>query len=234
MSTRSTPVTSYTNGTFSHSLTSTNNTSFGASSSRRVRRADSLSLSSVTELPRRPSILSPRNVPKTAASDTSTPNSRRIKQPQQQQQRHVGEMDWAGMEPDEVFRRLPVNEVRKVESKMREDALNKQSELRSMVGYASLVFMKVRFTDDIPSTRYRDLLTSATQITTLHSSSLHLSSSLRTVAQACSNPSDIPSTSEGDSLDQSEEEDVMSMLPVAAHMKLLLDAPEGELHIFPS
>ncbi len=234
MSIRSTPVTSYTNGTFSHSLTSTNNTSFGASSSRRVRRADSLSLSSVTELPRRPSILSPRNIPKTAASDTSTPNSRRIKQPQQQQQRHVGEMDWAGMEPDEVFRRLPVNEVRKVESKMREDALNKQSELRSMVGYASLVFMKVRFTDDIPSTRYRDLLTSATQITTLHSSSLHLSSSLRTVAQACSNPSDIPSTSEGDSLDQSEEEDVMSMLPVAAHMKLLLDAPEGELHIFPS
>jgi len=234
MSIRSTPVTSYTNGTFSHSLTSTNNTSFGASSSRRVRRADSLSLSSVTELPRRSSILSPRNIPKTAASDTSTPNSRRIKQPQQQQQRHVGEMDWAGMEPDEVFRRLPVNEVRKVESKMREDALNKQSELRSMVGYASLVFMKVRFTDDIPSTRYRDLLTSATQITTLHSSSLHLSSSLRTVAQACSNPSDIPSTSEGDSLDQSEEEDVMSMLPVAAHMKLLLDAPEGELHIFPS
>lgn len=44
------------------------------------------------------------------------------------------EGDWAGMEPDEVFRRLPVHEVKRVEAKMRADALNKQSELRSMVG----------------------------------------------------------------------------------------------------
>lgn len=44
------------------------------------------------------------------------------------------EKDWAGMEPDDVFRRLPVNEVKKVEAKMRSDAMNKQSELRSMVG----------------------------------------------------------------------------------------------------
>lgn len=39
------------------------------------------------------------------------------------------------MEPDEVFRRLPVAEVKRVEGKMRADALNKQSELRNMVGY---------------------------------------------------------------------------------------------------
>lgn len=38
------------------------------------------------------------------------------------------------MEPDEVFRRLPVQEIKRVEAKMRTDALNKQSELRSMVG----------------------------------------------------------------------------------------------------
>jgi hypothetical protein len=43
-------------------------------------------------------------------------------------------MDWAEVEPDEVFRRLPVQEVRRVEQKMRTDALNKQSELRAMVG----------------------------------------------------------------------------------------------------
>ena len=47
------------------------------------------------------------------------------------------EVDWAEVEPDEVFRRLPVQEVRRVEQKMRTDALNKQSELRSMVGYVS-------------------------------------------------------------------------------------------------
>lgn len=44
------------------------------------------------------------------------------------------EGDWAAMEPDDVFRRLPVHEVKRVEAKMRADALNKQSELRSMVG----------------------------------------------------------------------------------------------------
>lgn len=42
--------------------------------------------------------------------------------------------NWAGIEPDDVFRRMPVGEVRRVEGKMRADALNKQSELRSMVG----------------------------------------------------------------------------------------------------
>lgn len=47
------------------------------------------------------------------------------------------EVDWAEVEPDEVFRRLPVAEVKRVEQKMRTDALNKQSELRSMVGYVS-------------------------------------------------------------------------------------------------
>lgn len=42
--------------------------------------------------------------------------------------------DWADIEPDEVFRRLPVREVKRVEAKMRSEALNKQSELRAMVG----------------------------------------------------------------------------------------------------
>jgi hypothetical protein len=49
------------------------------------------------------------------------------------------EVDWAEVEPDEVFRRLPVAEVKRVEQKMRTDALNKQSELRSMVGCVPFV-----------------------------------------------------------------------------------------------
>ncbi|WWC96842.1 hypothetical protein V866_003717 [Kwoniella sp. B9012] len=122
--------------------------------------------------------------------------------------------DWANMEPDEVFRRLPVNEVKRVESKMRSDALNKQSELRLMVG-----------------TRYRDLLTSATQIESLHASSLRLSDSLREIARSCSNP-DINITLDGDNSEDgnansTEEDDLINMLPTAAHMKLLLDAPEA-------
>lgn len=112
------------------------------------------------------------------------------------------EEDWASVDPDDVFRRLPVNEVKRVEAKMRADALNKQSELRSMVGM-----------------RYRDLLTSASQITSLHSSSLRLSSGLKAVGAACANPAvEVPEV---------EDEGVSELLPVAAHVKLLLDAPEA-------
>jgi hypothetical protein len=78
----------------------------------------------------------------------------------------------------------------------------------------------------IYSTRYRDLLTSATQITALRESSLRLSSSLQNATAACSSPQEIGVS--GAQSDTSEGEEVMSLLPVAAHMKLLLDAPEGE------
>ena len=40
---------------------------------------------------------------------------------------------WATMDPDEVFRRLNVKEVRKVESLLRASAAGKQGELRNMV-----------------------------------------------------------------------------------------------------
>lgn len=73
------------------------------------------------------------------------------------------------------------------------------------------------------STRYRDLLTSASQITSLHSSSLRLSSGLRTVSAACANPTEMADTSS----ETMDTEDVNAMLPVAAHMKFLLDAPEA-------
>ena len=52
----------------------------------------------------------------------------------------VGGRDWARMDADEVFRKLPVNEVKRVELKMRTEAFNKQSDLRSMVGYVPLRF----------------------------------------------------------------------------------------------
>jgi hypothetical protein len=133
--------------------------------------------------------------------------------------------DWANMEADEVFRRLGVSEVRKVESKMRAEALGKQSELRSMVGCVLIGFQVDYLADGDDRTRYRDLLTSATQITSLRSSSLRLSQNLRSVAQACSDPSVAVNTEEVES--DNEGDDTVVMLPVAAHMKLLLDAPEG-------
>lgn len=79
---------------------------------------------------------------------------------------------------------------------------------------------------DTRRTRYRDLLTSATQISTLRSASLQLSASLRSIADTCANPDDIALTAET-STQVSDSEDVLTILPVAAHMKLLLDAPEA-------
>ncbi|KIR57503.1 hypothetical protein I314_06642 [Cryptococcus bacillisporus CA1873] len=118
--------------------------------------------------------------------------------------------DWAEIEPDEVFRRLQVREVKRVETKMRNEALNKQSELRAMVG-----------------ARYRDLLTSATQITSLRSSSLRFSENLKQIVQSCQNPElAVENDAEDDSV-QSQGEEFVQMLPAASHMKLLLDAPEA-------
>ncbi|ORY24078.1 hypothetical protein BCR39DRAFT_548040, partial [Naematelia encephala] len=188
-----------------HSLTPAES----SSSSRRRTRAGSfqpLHLSHIPEVSRQFSTSSSR-----VGSQSGTPPTNGLRKVAIKRQGSGKEEDrnWANMEPDEIFRRLPVAEVKRVEAKMRSDALNKQSELRSMVG-----------------TRYRDLLTSATQITALHSSSLRLSSNIKAVAAACANPSDIPLNLDEDAVAGSDTEDVMNLLPVAAHMKLLLDAPE--------
>lgn len=132
MSIRGTPSTSFTNHSFSLSPSGIPNTSADASTSRmRPTRNGSFALTLVTETSRRQSGFSSRNM-----SGTSTPSNRRAKQ---KLGASIGDRDWAGMEPDEVFRRLPVGEVKKVEAKMRGDAMNKQSELRSMVGCVYLV-----------------------------------------------------------------------------------------------
>ncbi|KIY33257.1 hypothetical protein I305_04123 [Cryptococcus gattii E566] len=122
----------------------------------------------------------------------------------------INKEDWAEIEPDEVFRRLQVREVKRVETKMRSEALNKQSELRAMVG-----------------ARYRDLLTSATQITSLRSSSLRLSENLKQIVQSCQNPELAAENDAEDDSVQSQGEEFVQMLPAASHMKLLLDAPEA-------
>ncbi|OCF56506.1 hypothetical protein L486_05356 [Kwoniella mangroviensis CBS 10435] len=209
MSVRSTP------GPSPYPTLPTYNTPDASSSRRSIRTPSYVPPPSIPSTFRQPSIAP-------SAADTSTPTilgvgrRKRINADGQGSGTltPTSKDDWANMEPDEVFRRLPVNEVRRVESKMRSDALNKQSELRLMVG-----------------TRYRDLLTSATQIESLHASSLRLSDSLREVTRSCSNP-DVNITLDGDNSEDgnansTEEDDLINMLPTAAHMKLLLDAPEA-------
>ena len=69
-------------------------------------------------------------------------------------------------------------------------------------------------------------MTSATQITALHNSSIRLSRQLRNIADISSNPDTIAITAEISS-DVSDTDDVLARLPAAAHMKLLLDATEA-------
>lgn len=45
----------------------------------------------------------------------------------------VGKDQWSHMDPDEIFKRLNVQEVRKVENMLRSSASGKQGELRNMV-----------------------------------------------------------------------------------------------------
>ncbi|KAI5451411.1 hypothetical protein NCC49_001717 [Naganishia albida] len=148
---------------------------------------------------------------------------------------------WATMDPDEVFRRLNVAEVKKVEAQLRASAGGKQAELRAMV-----------------SERYRDLLQSTTQIATIHDSSLKLSRALERIEVLCSDPArrltpdahnlnaavegkddalviKSPNehrhpTSLGNKPEASAETDgnaITEQLPAAAAVKFLIDAPEA-------
>ncbi|KAG7575305.1 hypothetical protein FFLO_00469 [Filobasidium floriforme] len=113
---------------------------------------------------------------------------------------------WATMDPDEVFRRLNVKEVKKVEGLLRASAAGKQGELRNMV-----------------SERYRDLLLSTSQISQLRDSSLRLSTTLKHIESLCASPKTIGTNGNG----QVDVSDVKNQLPTAASVKLLLDVPEA-------
>jgi len=130
MSARSTPRASSSHLPRTSSITS--DYSLDPSASRRNTRTDSLRLPTLAES-------------SVHSSGLSTPDTRRrrylAKKNVNGNGKQAVEVDWAEVEPDEVFRRLPVQEVRRVEQKMRTDALNKQSELRSMVGSAFLTFV---------------------------------------------------------------------------------------------
>lgn len=56
---------------------------------------------------------------------------------------------WATMDPDEVFRRLNVKEVKKVEGILRSSAAGKQGELRSMVRYVTTELQILAMADNV-------------------------------------------------------------------------------------
>lgn len=141
MTTRSAPTASSSRAQFSpagSNISTFNLPPFGLGHPRKSRQAStSSSYFPPSDYSRRPSSITHRKSSQTSLSGTSTPLAsypRRKKREGALGGVPEGETDWSGLEPDEVFRRLPVGEVKKVEAKMRSEALNKQSELRSMVG----------------------------------------------------------------------------------------------------
>ncbi|EJU00839.1 hypothetical protein DACRYDRAFT_23157 [Dacryopinax primogenitus] len=120
----------------------------------------------------------------------------------------------SGMDPDEVFVKHTVPEVKAIRAKLKNDADAKQEELRLMVGE-----------------RYRDLLQASTSIISIAESARHVRTSLTEMKHLCS-------VEPGEALNREKRKGghsrrysvVDTQLPIlhefSAHLKLMLDAPE--------
>ncbi|RPD55909.1 hypothetical protein L227DRAFT_509454 [Lentinus tigrinus ALCF2SS1-6] len=112
------------------------------------------------------------------------------------------------VDPDELFTRHTVSEVKTVQQRLRADADAKQEELRLMVGE-----------------RYRDLLQASTSILGLAKSSKHVLEALdemRDTVHAISPVRPPKRAATGEEADKH----LHALQSLSAHMKLLLDAPE--------
>ncbi|KAJ8516114.1 hypothetical protein ONZ45_g6533 [Pleurotus djamor] len=114
--------------------------------------------------------------------------------------------DSSSPDPDDLFAKYPVSEVKAVQLRLRADADAKQEELRLMVGE-----------------RYRDLLQASASIISIAQSSVRVKEALEETMQViqAQRPLVVPASSgnEGDA-------HLKSLQLLSAHMKLLLDAPE--------
>ncbi|KZT75023.1 hypothetical protein DAEQUDRAFT_17744 [Daedalea quercina L-15889] len=113
----------------------------------------------------------------------------------------------ADIDPDELFTRLNVSEVRKVQQRLRVNAEGKQEELRLMVGE-----------------RYRDLLQASSSIISMAASS-------KRVLQALDEMRDVVGSAEPPRMTRrsrvgEEDNHIQALQSLSAHLKLLLDAPE--------
>ncbi|KAH9932407.1 hypothetical protein B0H21DRAFT_780985 [Amylocystis lapponica] len=111
------------------------------------------------------------------------------------------------LEPDELFIKYTVSEVKAVQRRLRTDADAKQEELRLMVGE-----------------RYRDLLQASTSIISIAQSSNHVLEALEEMRNVVGS-TDLPRTPKRSVVGQ-EDKHLHALQSLSAHMKLLLDAPE--------
>ncbi|ESK98208.1 vps51 vps67 domain-containing protein [Moniliophthora roreri MCA 2997] len=112
------------------------------------------------------------------------------------------------LDPDELFTKHTVSEVRVIQQRLRHDADAKQEELRQMVGE-----------------RYRDLLQASTSIIAIAQSSKRVIGALDDTKAAIQSQGE-PSATRSTTVRENEDVHIHMLQVLSAHIKLLLDVPE--------
>ncbi|KAF9056119.1 hypothetical protein BJ165DRAFT_479792 [Panaeolus papilionaceus] len=113
------------------------------------------------------------------------------------------------LNPDELFTKFTVVEVRNIQHRLQADADVKQEELRQMVGE-----------------RYRDLLQASTSIISLAASSRRVLAAIEESKDAISKKNEVLETSQHDESSRADDKQLQALQTLSVHVKLLLDAPE--------
>ncbi|CAE6458481.1 unnamed protein product [Rhizoctonia solani] len=129
----------------------------------------------------------------------------------------AGDADYSRIDPDEMFVRYSVAEIRAIRSRLLLDADGKREELRQMVGE-----------------RYRDLLHASTAITNMAGTSERVVATLVDMRESCAGIlllDESPrnrhrSIPNGKSTKAQEDAHLKTLQTLSAHLKLLLDSPE--------
>ncbi|KAG1757157.1 hypothetical protein EDB19DRAFT_14932 [Suillus lakei] len=114
----------------------------------------------------------------------------------------------ADIDPDELFAKCTIPEVRAKQIQLRSDAEAKQEELRVMVGE-----------------RYRDLLQASSSIISMSKSAKHVQKAFQETKDAIASQQQ-PSRENRTSDVGKEDSHLQTLQVLSAHIKLLLDAPE--------
>ncbi|CAE6487218.1 unnamed protein product [Rhizoctonia solani] len=127
------------------------------------------------------------------------------------------DVDYSRMDPDDMFARYSVAEIRAIRARLLLDADGKREELRQMVGE-----------------RYRDLLHASTAITSMAGTSERVVATLLDMRESCagilrldeSPRSRHRSIPNGKTTKAQEDAHLKTLQMLSAHLKLLLDSPE--------
>ncbi|KAG8718434.1 hypothetical protein FRC09_012671 [Ceratobasidium sp. 395] len=129
----------------------------------------------------------------------------------------LSDTDYSRMDPDDMFVRYSVPEIRTIRARLLADADGKREELRQMVGE-----------------RYRDLLHASTAITNMAGTSERVVGTLAEMRDSCAGILELDespkarhrSVPNGKGIKAQEDAHLKTLQILSAHLKLLLDSPE--------